>query len=95
MCIVVVEVVEVTLHKLLSLGGALADKLRTYEVEGTSGYKKVGSSSFHPTRERIAIAGITEAPVTIYSAGDDLHRCIQSPSTAQHAITAQYPPLSR
>ena len=41
--LIVVEVVEVTLHKLLSLGGALADKLRTYEVEGTSGYKKVGS----------------------------------------------------
>ena len=37
MCIVVVELVEVTLHKLLSLGGALADKLRQCEVEGTSG----------------------------------------------------------
>ena len=37
MCIVVVELVEVTLHKLLSLGGAPADKLRQYKVEGTSG----------------------------------------------------------
>ena len=36
MYIVVVEVVEVTLHKLLSLGGALTDKLRKNEVEGTA-----------------------------------------------------------
>ena len=46
MCIVVVELVEVTLHKLLSLGGALADKLRTYEVEGTSGYRKFAVQVF-------------------------------------------------
>ena len=37
MCIVIVEVVVVALHKLLSLGVALADNLRTNEVEGTSG----------------------------------------------------------
>ena len=36
MCIVVVEVVGLTLHKLLSLGGAPADKLQQYKVESTS-----------------------------------------------------------